>query len=98
MFVVVVALVVVATLASWLAWSGASLIAFVPLVGLAIVPLQLVALVLRGLLFEYLGLTVLGTYLTLYTRSAARPFSPDFVPRAPGVPQTPLATTPTAGS
>ena len=94
-FVVVVALVVVAWLVSWLAWSGVALIAFVPLIGLAVVPLQLVALVLRGLLFEYLGLTALGTYLTLYTRSGARPFSPVF---APGVPQSPLATTPTGGS
>src|SRR5207248_11251288 len=42
---------------------------------ISVVPLQLVALVLRGLLFEYLGLTALGTYLTLYTRSDARPRS-----------------------
>jgi len=93
-FAVVVALVVVATLASWLAWSGVALIAFVPLIGLAVVPLQIVALVLRGLLFEYLGLTALGAYLTLYTGSASRPFSPAVVP---GVPDGRLAT-PTAGS
>jgi hypothetical protein len=93
-FVVVVALVVVAWLASWLAWSGVALIAFVPLIGLAVVPLQLVALVLRGLLFEYLGLTALGAYLTLYTGSPSRPFSPAF---ARGVRQAPLAT-PSAGS
>lgn len=93
-FVVVVMLVVVATLVSWLAWSGVALIAFVPLVGLAIVPLQLLALGLRGLLFEYLGLTALGAYLRLYTGSSARPFSRAF---ARAVPQTPLAT-PTAGS
>jgi hypothetical protein len=65
-FGVVVALVVVATLASALAWSGVGLIAFVPLVGLAVVPLQLAALLVRGLVFEYLGLTALGTYVTLY--------------------------------
>ncbi|HYM24275.1 MAG TPA: hypothetical protein VEU08_13750 [Vicinamibacterales bacterium] len=91
-FGVVVVLVVVATLASWLAWSGVALIAFVPLIGLAIVPLQIVALALRGLLFEYLGLTALGAYLALYTGSAARPFSPVLVPR------TPLATTRAGGS
>ena len=39
-FCVVLALVVAATLASALAWSGVGLIAFVPLVGLAVVPLQ----------------------------------------------------------
>ena len=86
-FGIVVALVVIATLASWLAWSGVALIAFVPLIGLAVVPLQLVALVLRGLLFEYLGLAALGAYLSLYTGSAARPFSP-VVARAA---QAPLA-------
>ena len=65
-FLVVVGLVVAATLASALAWSGVGLIAFVPLVGLAVLPLQIVALLLRGLVFEYLGLTALGAYLTLY--------------------------------
>ena len=40
-------------LASALAWSGVGLIAFVPLVGLAVFPLQLAALLLRGLVFEY---------------------------------------------
>ena len=71
-FVVVLALVVAATLASALAWSGVGLIAFVPLVGLAVFPLQLAALLLRGLVFEYLGLTALGAYVTLYHRHAAQ--------------------------
>lgn len=72
-FLVVLAIVVAATFASALAWSGVGLIAFVPVVGLAIVPLQLVALVVRGLVFEYIGLTALGAYVTLYAahRSAA---------------------------
>ena len=66
-------LVIAATGASALAWSGVGLIAFVPLVGLAVFPLQLAALLVRGLVFEYLGLTALGAYLTLYrtTRHAA---------------------------
>ena len=59
-------MVVAATLASALAWSGVGLIAFVPLVGLAVFPLQIAALLLRGLVFEYLGLTALGAYVTLY--------------------------------
>ena len=75
-FLVVVALVVAATLASALAWSGVGLIAFVPLVGLAVFPLQLMALLLRGLVFEYLGLTALGAYLTLYQGHAARRANP----------------------
>ena len=71
-FAVVVALVFAATLASALAWSGVGLIAFVPLVGLAVLPLQVAAPLIRGLLFEYLGLTALGAYITLYARHAAR--------------------------
>jgi hypothetical protein len=71
-FLVVFGLVVAATLASALAWSGVGLIAFVPLVGLAVFPLQLAALALRGLVFQYLGLTALGTYITLYTGHAER--------------------------
>jgi len=65
-FVIVFALVIAATFASALAWSGVGLIAFVPLVGLAVFPLQIAALLLRGLVFEYLGLTALGAYITLY--------------------------------
>ena len=71
-FLVVFGLVVAATLASALAWSGVGLIAFVPLVGLAVFPLQLAALLVRGLVFEYLGLTALGAYLTLYQRYVTR--------------------------
>jgi hypothetical protein len=71
-FGVVFALVIAATLASALAWSGVGLIAFVPLIGLAVFPLQLAALLVRGLVFEYLGLTALGAYVTLYVDHAAR--------------------------
>jgi hypothetical protein len=75
-FLVVLALVVAAMLASALAWSGVGLIAFVPLVGLAVFPLQLAALLLRGLVFEYLGLTALGAYVTLYHGDTARGAEP----------------------
>jgi hypothetical protein len=71
-FAVVLALVAAATLVSALAWSGVGLIAFVPLVGLAVIPLQLAALLIRGLVFEYLGLTALTTYVGLYVGHAAR--------------------------
>lgn len=69
-FLVVLAIVVAATLVSTLAWSGVGLIAFIPLVGLAVFPLQILALLIRGLVFEYIGLTALGAYLTLYRRRA----------------------------
>ncbi len=69
-FLVVLAMVVAATLASALAWSAVAFIAFVPLVGLAVIPLQLFALLLRGILFEYIALTALGAYVTLYRRYA----------------------------
>jgi hypothetical protein len=65
-FLVMLILVIGATFASALAWSGVGLIAFVPLVGLAVFPLQIAALILRGLVFEYIGLTGLGAYLALY--------------------------------
>jgi hypothetical protein len=71
-FLVVLGMVVAATLASALAWSGVGLIAFIPLVGLAVFPLQIVALLLRGLVFEYIGLTALGAYVTLYRRRASQ--------------------------
>ena len=67
-FLVVLAMVVAATLASAIAWSGVALIAFIPFVGLAVVPLQLFALLLRGVLFEYIALTALGAYVSLYRR------------------------------
>ena len=66
-FLVVLVLVIAAMFASALAWSGVGLIAFVPLVGLAVFPLQLAALLVRGLALEYLGLTALGAYITLYS-------------------------------
>ena len=37
-----------------------------PLAGLAVVPLQVAAWLLRGFVFEYLALTALGAYLTQY--------------------------------
>jgi hypothetical protein len=65
-FLVVLALVVAATGASILATAALGLVAFVPFFGLAAIPLQLVAWLLRGLVFQYLGLTAVGAYLKLY--------------------------------
>jgi len=65
-FGVLLLLVVLATVASILATAGLSLIAFVPLAGLAVLPLQVAAWLIRGFVFEYLALTALGAYLTQY--------------------------------
>lgn len=70
-FLVILSLVLVSTIASFVATGALGLISFVPLVGLAVFPIQAVAWLLRGLFFQYLGLTGLGAYLTLY-RSEAR--------------------------
>ena len=73
-FGVVLLLVVLATIASILATAGLGLIAFVPLVGLAVVPLQVAAWLMRGFVFQYLALTALGAYLAqyrFYARGAA---------------------------
>ena len=65
-FLLVLALVVGATGASVLATAALGLVAFVPFVGLAALPLQLGAWLLRGLVFQYIGLTSVGAYLKLY--------------------------------
>jgi hypothetical protein len=73
---VAITLVVVATIISALAWSGVGLIAFVPLVGLAVFPLQLVALLVRELIYGYLVLSTVSAYLALYAGHAARRADP----------------------
>jgi hypothetical protein len=65
-FGVVLVTVVIATAASILATAGLGLIAFVPLVGLAVLPLQLAAWLVRGIVFEYVALAALGAYLSHY--------------------------------
>ena len=73
-FGVVLLLVGLATVASLLATAGLGLIAFVPIAGLAVVPLQFAAWLIRGIVFQYLALTALGGYLAqyrLYSRGVA---------------------------
>ena len=65
-FGVVLIVAVIATAASILATAGLGLIAFVPLIGLAVLPLQLAAWLIRGIVFEYLALAALGAYLSHY--------------------------------
>jgi len=71
-FGVVLVVIVASTLASALAWSGVGLVAFVPLVGLAVFPLQLAALLLRGIVFEFIGLGALSAYTVMYHRHLAK--------------------------
>ena len=59
-------LVVLATAASILATAALGLIAFVPLVGLAALPLQLIAWLVRGVVFQYIGLSALVAYARVY--------------------------------
>ena len=59
-------MVIVATVASIVATAGLGLIAFVPLVGLAVLPLQFAAWLVRGIVFEYVALAALGAYLSHY--------------------------------
>lgn len=72
-FGIVLLLVGLATVASVLATAGLGLIAFVPLVGLAVVPLQVAAWLMRGFVFQYLALTALGGYLAQYRLYAHDP-------------------------
>jgi hypothetical protein len=80
-FGVLILLLVLATALSIAATWGFYLIAYVPLAGLIVLPLQLAAWLLRSLLFQYLGLTALAAYLSLYRsfsgdrRSVAAPAS-----------------------
>ena len=69
-FGIVLLLVVLATIASILAAAGLGLIAFVPLAGLAVMPLQVAAWLLRGFVFQYLALAALGAYLAQYRHFA----------------------------
>ena len=64
-------LVALGTAASLLATAALGLIAFVPFVGLAALPLQVGAWLVRGFVFQFLGLTALVAYVRLY-RAAAR--------------------------
>ena len=74
-FGIVLLLVGIATIGSILAAAGLGLVSLVPLVGLAVVPLQVAGWFLRGVVFQYLALTALSAYLTCYRydrRAAAR--------------------------
>jgi len=62
----ILALMLLSTGASILATTALGLIAFVPFVGLAAVPLQVFAWLVRGVVFQFVGLTGVATYLRLH--------------------------------
>ena len=65
-FGVVLLLAAVATAASIVATAGFGLINLIPILGLAVLPLQVGAWLVRGFMFQYIALTALGAYLTQY--------------------------------
>jgi hypothetical protein len=71
-FMATLGLVVLTTAASILATAALGFIAFVPFVGLAALPLQLIAWLMRGVVFQYIGLTALVAHARVY-RSLREP-------------------------
>jgi len=62
----ILALMLMATGVSILATAALGLIAFVPFVGLAALPLQVFAWLVRGMVFQFVGLTGVATYVRLH--------------------------------
>jgi hypothetical protein len=67
-FGIVALLAVAAAVIAILAAAGFGLIGFIPMIGLTVLPLQLAAWLVRGLVFQYLGLMALSAYIALYHR------------------------------
>lgn len=93
-FGVVLLLAVIATIASIVATAGFGLINLIPVLGLAVLPLQMAAWLVRGFVFQYLALTALGAYLTQYRHWVRRTGAPfrstawNEEPRERGLPGT----------
>jgi len=68
---VVGTLLLLAAAVSLLVAAGLTLIAWVPFIGLIVVPLQVAAWLVRGLVFQFMGLTALAAYQTQYRRFRA---------------------------
>jgi hypothetical protein len=75
-FGVVGGLLTVAFAVSMLATAALTFIGWVPLIGLAAVPLQMAAWLVRGLVFQYVGLTALSAYQMQYRRFGERDTRP----------------------
>ena len=55
-----------------LATAGLTLVAWMPIVGLLVVPLQAAAWIVRGLVFQFMNLATLSAYQTQYRRVSRR--------------------------
>jgi hypothetical protein len=66
----ILALMVLTTAASVLATAALGLIAFVPFVGLAALPLQVIAWLLRGMVFQYISLAGAAAYVRLHRQAS----------------------------
>ena len=64
-----------AWIASAVLWTGVGLVAVLPVVGIAMVPLQLVGWAVRGVVFEFITVVAMSVYVALYR---------DFYGRNPG--------------
>ena len=71
-FLVVLAMVLLATMASLLAFAALGLVLVLPFLWLAAVPLQMLAVIVRAVVFQMIGLTSVGAYAQLYREFAAR--------------------------
>jgi hypothetical protein len=69
-FLVILALVILASGASILAFGALGLISLVPFMWLAAVPLQIAAFVLRAIVFQYIALSSIAAYVSLYREAA----------------------------
>jgi hypothetical protein len=65
-FLAILALGVLATVAAILTAAALGVISLVPFIGLIALPLQAIAWLVRGLVFQYLGFSALAAYASLY--------------------------------
>lgn len=79
----ILALMMMATAASILATTQLGLIGFVPFIGLAALPLQVFAWLLRGVVFQFVGLTGVATYMRIHVELSKVPM----VRTVPSVPR-----------
>jgi hypothetical protein len=70
---VVLSVTLAATATSILATAGLALVAWVPVVGLVVVPLQIAAWLVRGLVFHYVDLSAWAAYQSQFRRWATPP-------------------------
>jgi hypothetical protein len=91
-FAVVLAIVAVGTVVSIVAMGALSLIGFVPLFGLTVLPLQLAAWLFRALVFQFIELSAVGAYASRFRaarEAAERAVAPLEAPAPADAPAAP---------